>query len=132
MDPAADLLARLHPLRPPAATAQGVAAEALAALALGLALAALVALALRLVAQAQPTRRGAARRKFERARALPPQARLAAQVAALREATPGGDWAALLRPAEATALRAALYGAAPADTAQTDRALRRAFARLGG
>jgi len=147
---AADLLARLHPIRLPAATVAGLAAEALAALALGLALAALV---LRLVARRAPSRREAAMAALQAARALPPQARLAAQIALLRDAAPGGDWAAVLGAAQAAPLRAALYCAAPPhdlaphdlappdlaqtdpaqpDPAQTERAVRRALARLRG
>ena len=147
---AADLLARLHPIRLPAATVAGLAAEALAALALGLALAALV---LRLVARRAPSRREAALAALQAARALPPQARLAAQIALLRDAAPGGDWAATLGAAQAAPLRAALYCAAPppdlaqtdpaqpdpaqpdpahTDPAQTERAVRRALARLRG
>jgi len=142
---AADLLARLHPIRLPAATVAGLAAEALAALALGLALAALV---LRLVARRAPSRRAAALAALQAARALPPQARLAAQIALLRDAAPGGDWAATLGAAQAAPLRAALYCATPPpdlappdpahtdpaqpDPAQTERAVRRALARLRG
>jgi len=66
----------------------------------------------------------------------------------LRDAAPGGDWAAVLGAAQAAPLRAALYCAAPPhdlaphdlaqtdpaqpDPAQTERAVRRALARLRG
>jgi hypothetical protein len=133
---AADLLAALHPLRPPPATAAGIAAEALAALALGLTLAAAVVLMLR--------RRHARPDPLAAARALPAPARIAAALAALRDAAParpGEDWAQALdrrlrgafsaSPA-LTAARAAVYGGAPApDPDAVEAAARRLLRRLG-
>lgn len=150
MQPPSDALQALSPLRLPPATPETLAGDAVTGLALGLCLALALALLLRVLRRAEPSERQRLMAALRRARSLPPDRRLAAQAAVLRQAAgrvgvpdhPGEDWLVALdrrlgtgffAAGEGADLRRALYRPRPAlDPGRVEDEALRLLSRLRG